>query len=225
MKTVEDKKWQGYARESYLPKTLDVFRKKLENLGMDLTGKSILDVGCGAGQWLRLCSEYQPARLIGSDFSSVVLQTASERGALEKGISLIHGDAMSIPMGSNQFDLVICSLVLPFVPSDQTVIAELARVCKPGGRMLIGFHGMGYYLYKIFSLGHLKYLVVPPVSWLSFLTGKKLFWSTYQTLPRLKRYLQSVGCVVVNCDPDWSYWGFPFIVYVTVQKQLIKRNA
>jgi ubiquinone/menaquinone biosynthesis C-methylase UbiE len=209
----------SYVQAVYQPEQMAFYRERLAQLDMSLENKMVLDVGCGAGQWLMLCAEARPARLIGGDYSRGMLRAAMEAGVRDRGIRLFCGDAMTIPLRTGRFDLVICALVLPYVPSDQRLVRELARVCKPGGRLLLSFHGFGFYLHHVFAEGKLRYLAVPPVSWISFMTGKKLLWNTYQSLPRVRRLLEAHGFEVERVAQDWSYMRFPYIVYVTARKR------
>lgn len=208
-----------YAHAAYQDDALGAYRAMLSKIGMPLAGKAVLDVGCGPGHWLAACASFHPALLIGGDSSDAMLRSASAAGAQQRGIRFFRGDAMAIPAQSSRFDLVICSLVLPYVPSDQRTIAELARVCKPQARLLIGLHGLGFYLSHVFAHGDMKYLIVPPLSWLSFVMGKKLLWNTYQTVPRLTRQLATAGCRVETIQPDGTFWGAPYITYVVAQKR------
>lgn len=207
-----------YAQAAYQADALDAYRTMLSKIGMPLVGQTVLDVGCGPGHWLAACAASHPVLLAGGDFSDAMLRSARASGAQQRDIRLFRGDAMAVPVRSNRFDLVICSLVLPYVPSDRQTIVELVRVCKPGGRLLIGIHGLGFYLNHIFAHRHLKYLIVPPLSWLSFVTGTKVLWNTYQTVPRLARQLEAAGCQVTAIEPDGTFWGIPYITYVIAQK-------
>lgn len=214
----DDRKRDNYVQMTYQPDHLAFCREQLANVGMPLAGKSILDVGCGPGEWLTVCTEFEPGCLIGCDFIENMLKISGKVRIKNRPIPLFRGNAISIPLQSGIFDLVICSLVLPYVPSDRKTLGELARVCKPGGRLLISFHDLGFYLHHIFAQGHLKYFIVPPVTWISFLTGKKILWNTYQTLPGLKRLLASERCQVTKVEPYSTFWRMPSLTYVVAQK-------
>ncbi len=214
----DNQKRDSYVQLTYQPAHLSFCRKQLDNLEMSLNGKTILDVGCGPGEWLTVCTESEPGCLIGGDFIDNMLSVAKKVRIGNRRVPLFRGNAISIPVRSETFDLVICSLVLPYVPSDRQAISELARVCKPGGRLLISFHDLGFYMHHIFGQGHLKYLIVPPLTWLSFLTGKKMLWNTYQTLSGLKHLLDSEGCQITNVEPYSTFWNIPSVTYVAAQK-------
>ncbi|MBM3262407.1 MAG: methyltransferase domain-containing protein [candidate division Zixibacteria bacterium] len=212
--------WQtDYVMSAYTPERLAFYRERLAQTGLSLKDSSVLDVGCGPGQWLKVCAEEQPARLVGGDYSREMLASVRRLGVEKLGVRLFYADALAIPVKDERFDLVIASLLISYVPSDYRLIGELARVCRPGGRVLIGFHGLGLYLHYVFSERKFKYLAVLPVSWLSFLTGQKLLWNTYQTLPRIIRMLNAHNLAVENVHHDWFYMGCPYIVYVVAKKK------
>lgn len=208
----------GYVKSAYEAEQKLFYKKQLEKIGIPLSDKTILDVGCGPAQWLTVAADSKPAYMIGADYSSEMLRSAMDAGVKQNGIHLIRSDAMNVPLRDSIFDCVICSLLLPLIPSDQRLVSELARVCKPNGRLLLSFHGLGFYLHHIFSERKLKYLVVLPVSWLSFLTGRKLLWNTYQSLSRVRRLLKKHGFEIDQVDQDWSYMGYPYIYYLVATR-------
>lgn len=218
MSLVDENKQETYVQEAYRLETLAYHQRILSRLGIPLAGASILDVGCGPGHWLKACAAHGPRLLVGSDISVSMLR-AARKGGSQHNMVFFRGDAMSVPMRSDAFDVVICSLVLPYVPSDHAVIAELVRVCKPGGRLLISFHGLGFYLHHIIAQRNLKYIIVPPISWLSFITGHKLLWNTYQSPSGVRRLLTAEGYGVADEETDWRFWGFSCITHVIGRQQ------
>jgi ubiquinone/menaquinone biosynthesis C-methylase UbiE len=103
-------------------------------------GMRVLDVGCGTGVHLDL---YRRAgcRVSGIDASPSMLAVARSR--LEEGAELLLGDATQMPYESGTFDLVLSMLVLHEMnPSTRmSVLAEMKRVLRPDGRiLLIDFH-------------------------------------------------------------------------------------
>ncbi len=103
-------------------------------------GMAILDVGCGTGLHLDLYRKYH-CTLYGIDPSPSMLDIAKQR--LGDTTTLRLGDASDMPYQDGAFDLVIAMLALhemnPVTRS--SVLHEMKRVLKPGGRMLlIDFH-------------------------------------------------------------------------------------
>jgi SAM-dependent methyltransferase len=94
----------------------------------DVAGRTVLDVGCGAGQTTRWLREHG-ARVVGFDLSLEQLRRATAP------LPLVRADAESLPLRDGSFD-VACSAygALPFVADSARVMREVARVLKPGGR-------------------------------------------------------------------------------------------
>lgn len=123
--------WQGKIRR------ITVF------LCQDLRGR-VLEVGCGEGLFLsQLMSRYPTLEVWGVDAGSEILERARRR--LDKQpsqtpVRLIKGDARNLPFADLSFDAVVginLLMCLPDLKAVETVVAEMTRVCKPGGRLLI----------------------------------------------------------------------------------------
>ena len=100
----------------------------------------VLDIGCGTGAHLNIYRE-SGCELFGVDSSPSMLDVAKKR--LGEDADLRLGDAREIPYASNTFDIIVCMLVLHEMDqrSRLSVIAEMKRVLKTGGRiLLIDFH-------------------------------------------------------------------------------------
>ncbi|MGO9027483.1 MAG: class I SAM-dependent methyltransferase [Acidimicrobiales bacterium] len=109
-------------------------------------GDRLLDLGCGFGR-----HAYQAARLgaevvafdAGADEVRRVQDTfgamsvAGELDAEKSRVGAVRGDALRLPFADGGFDRVIASEVLEHIPEDETAMAELARVLRPGGTMAV----------------------------------------------------------------------------------------
>jgi len=79
----------------------------------------------------------------GIDFSEDMLQKALDKVqamSLKHVKALVQMDARTIEFPDNHFDTVAAMHVLSVVPEPEKVMAEIARVCKPGGRVVITNH-------------------------------------------------------------------------------------
>jgi SAM-dependent methyltransferase len=94
-----------------------------------------LEVGCGAGTYVRLLAGLG-YRTIGLDYSLPSLVRALEADPGRKG-HYLAGDAYTLPGSSGRFDLVVAIGVLQAVSRPEQVLAEAARVLRPGGTLLI----------------------------------------------------------------------------------------
>jgi ubiquinone/menaquinone biosynthesis C-methylase UbiE len=92
--------------------------------GVDLAGKSILDVGCGLGDFVSFLDERHVECLeyVGIDISPKLIEQASARFG-RKGRRFLAADFLEAP-GLGQFDVVICSGALSFRVDDNIAIAE-----------------------------------------------------------------------------------------------------
>jgi len=101
----------------------------------------VLEVGVGTGLSLE---HYRPeTQVTGIDFSEDMLRKARDKVdamALSHVKELRQMDARTLEFPDNQFDTVVAMHVLSVVPEPERVMAEIARVCKPGGRVVITNH-------------------------------------------------------------------------------------
>lgn len=103
-----------------------------------LDGLAVLDVGMGDGT-LAIEASSRGAIVSGVDTDPAMLAAAAER-ARSAGIALhiAGGCAERLPFADASFDVVFAVTVLCFVEENDTAVREMARVLKPGGRLLIG---------------------------------------------------------------------------------------
>ncbi len=113
----------------------------------DIQGKRVLEIGCGRGafsKYLVNCG----ADLVAADFSPAAV--AITKRLLEgNSCDTRVADIQAIPFGNNEFDLIISLETLEHVPDWKKGLAELVRVTKPDGRLIITtpnyFGPLGWY--------------------------------------------------------------------------------
>jgi ubiquinone biosynthesis O-methyltransferase len=109
---------------------------------LDLTGPvrglHVLDVGCGDGH-LALALARAGAQVSGVDPDPRMLRLARCRFE-EAGVTvnLAEAQAQALPFEDARFDVVVAVTVLCFVGRPEQAVAEMARVLRPGGRLMIG---------------------------------------------------------------------------------------
>lgn len=99
----------------------------------ELGGADVLDVGCGTGFMLGWLAEWTGTPVVGLDYAGEGLAFARDRGAT----LLVRGSAAALPFPDSSFDLITSFEVLDELPDDRPGFAELARVVRPGGRVLL----------------------------------------------------------------------------------------
>lgn len=102
-------------------------------------GEHALDLGCGPGFLLRelALAVGSAGSVVGMDSSDAMLATAAQRCAGLDNVRLEGADAVSLPADSAVFDLACVLQVYAFVRELDVALLELARVVKPGGRVVI----------------------------------------------------------------------------------------
>lgn len=98
-----------------------------------------LEVAVGTGHDL----PYYPdgVELTGVDLSPAMLAAARRRAAaLGRPVALVEGDAQDLPFADGDFDTVLCALALCTIPDQRRALAEMHRVLRPGGLLLLVDH-------------------------------------------------------------------------------------
>ena len=99
----------------------------------------VLEVAVGTG--LNLPCYPEEVRLTGIDLSPGMLGVARTRAAeLGRDVVLREGNAEQLPFEDATFDTVVCTLGLCGIPDDGAAVAEMYRVLRPGGRLLLLDH-------------------------------------------------------------------------------------
>jgi ubiquinone/menaquinone biosynthesis C-methylase UbiE len=100
--------------------------------------KHILDAGCGNGRYSRfLLRRADPDAVItGFDLSLNMLHRARARLASPR-VSHVAADLTRLPYADGAFDAVVCGWVLEHLPQPEPGLFELARVLRPGGKLLL----------------------------------------------------------------------------------------
>jgi len=113
----------------------DALRRRVSQLLAPLTGtERALDSGCGAGA-LALALAPLVESVVGVDLSADLV--AAGNALAPANCELLVGDATALAYAYGSFDLVGCVRVLHHARRPELVVSELARVTRPGGRILL----------------------------------------------------------------------------------------
>jgi SAM-dependent methyltransferase len=138
-------------------------------------GSRVLDVGAGIGQYRHLFAhcEYRA-----HDFG-LEPATAGQYTTLD-----YQSDIIAIPVADESFDVVLCTEVLEHVPEPIPAVREMARILRPGGRLLISAP-LGSHLHQ------------EPYH---FYGGYTPHWYS--------RFLPAAGCDVTSIEPNCGFFSF-----------------
>lgn len=99
-------------------------------------GLAVADIGCGTGRHaLRLARA--GARVTGLDFSKAMLDRARKKPGADQITFVQHDLAKPLPLENAAFDMVLCCLVLDHIAELDSFYAELGRICRQGGAVII----------------------------------------------------------------------------------------
>ena len=120
MADLEDKHWWFRERRHIIAHAIK-----------ELPPSRALDIGAGAGGNTRVLE----AR--GWEATALEYSEAGVELARSRGLDVVQGDARAIPFSDDYFGLVVAYDVLEHIEEDARVVAEIARVVRPGGRVLV----------------------------------------------------------------------------------------
>ena len=101
-------------------------------------GLRVLDVGTGTGVLAQELA-HLGCRVVAVDRSKAMLEAARARLAAEgvTGVDLREGDAAALPLEGASVDAAFAHMVLQYLPSPSEALADMARVVRPGGRVVV----------------------------------------------------------------------------------------
>ncbi|MCX8072608.1 MAG: class I SAM-dependent methyltransferase [Candidatus Binatia bacterium] len=91
----------------------------------------LVDLGCGTGANLAFLSRY--GRVIGLDWGAAAARYSRQRTSLP----VLRGDVQALPLRSGSVDLVTAFDLIEHIDDDKSCVAEMARVVRPGGYVLV----------------------------------------------------------------------------------------
>ena len=145
-------------------------------------GADLLEAGCGTGLILKELLPHA-RRAVGLDLSSGMLRHAARRG-----LPVVQGSITDLPFGDGEFDVVCSFKVLAHVERIADALAELSRVTRPGGHLVLEF-------YNPLSLRGLVKRLKPPTR-VADGADDEAVYTRYDTLAQVKRLLPPGHAVV-----------------------------
>ena len=135
-----DKHTRNYDRQMQVFDRL-LFRDSRRWVCSRATGQ-VLEVAIGTGLNLPLYAA--AVELTGVDWSPAMLDVARHRAQdLRRTVDLREANALDLPFPDESFDTVVCTFSLCAIPDDRRAVAEMSRVLRPGGQLLLADHVAG----------------------------------------------------------------------------------
>lgn len=177
-------------------------------------GQAVLDAGCGRGEVLLACAR-RGAHVAGLDYARAAVELTRETLAEVSGADVRHGDVTALPWPDASFDRALLGDVVEhLVPADaRTAMAELRRVLRPGGRLVVHtapnrlFLALGWPLARVALRATGAGEAVRRADW--WIAESKRYHVNEQTVWSLRRLLRDAGFVQARAwiDSDVARGG------------------
>jgi ubiquinone/menaquinone biosynthesis C-methylase UbiE len=153
----------------------------------------VLDVATGSGN-AAMAAARRSAEVVGVDYVPSLLDRARLRvEAEELAVEFVDGDAESLPFADDTFDVVTSVFGAMFAPDQDRTASELARVCRPGGRIGLVAHTPEGFIGQLFKTVGSHVPPPPglrsPIQWGTEARLRELFAGTIAELRSEKRHM------------------------------------
>ena len=134
LRNKQQKVWSSGDYNKIAALTVPVCEHLVDHVGVE-PGSRVLDVATGTGH-VALAAARRSAVTTGMDYVPELLDIARRRAAAEElDIDFAEADAERLPYGDASFDVVLSAIGVMFAADHSRAAHELARVCRPGGRI------------------------------------------------------------------------------------------
>jgi len=156
----------------------------------DLRGKSVLEVGSGAGRFSKVILESTLATLYSVDYSDAVTVNFKNNNPIApERFNLFQASIYEMPFQNDSFDKVLCLGVLQHTPDFDASVKALISKSKPGGEIVVDFYPINGWWTKI----HAKYIFRPLTKRLTHSRLMSLIELNINWLIKLQNGLHKLG--------------------------------
>ena len=106
----------------------------------NINGKSIIEIGCGAGRFLNIIKRYKPSLLVGVDASNSVDSLFKHLDLSEENLLIVQADIFNLPFQKNIFDHVFSIGVLHHTPDPFLAFKKIAQLVQKDGHLSISVY-------------------------------------------------------------------------------------
>jgi len=125
-----------YSQESNPIK--DLSNRFVESMLPDLSGKSVLDAGCGTGHFCTYAQKHKANRILGIDFSQVMIDQAKKNCP---SVQFYCSDLSTFKLDQEPVDVIICALVIGHIENISKVFTNFSTMLKTDGHLILtDFH-------------------------------------------------------------------------------------
>lgn len=139
--------------------------------GGGLTGKTLVDLGCGDGVWSILIGRDFACSLVGVDYNELRL---SRYSANVPGAEARLGSCYEIPLDDGAADIVLFNQVLEHLEQPAKALSEIRRVLSPTGRLIISVPNEGTWLKQRIQYRYIEPRYLKTTDHVQFFTAKSL---------------------------------------------------
>jgi len=172
-----------------------------------LKGKSVLEVGCGAGRFTEVMLS-AGARVFACDLSTAVEANYENCRYLGPDYFVCQADALRLPVAPHSFDFVVCLGVIQHTPCPEETIAALASYVRPGGTLAIDHYPPEYPLTRSRAVMRRVLLKLPPrLAHVLALTFARLLVPIHRMTWNNRRGMWRVRVWLAKHSPLVDYYG------------------
>jgi 2-polyprenyl-3-methyl-5-hydroxy-6-metoxy-1,4-benzoquinol methylase len=136
----------------YRTKEIERIWGEIDRNGIDIKGKVVLDFGCSDGSISRRYLERGAAHVIGSDIDRACIERAKQTHT-DPRLGFVRNSIDKIPLRDQSVDVIVSYDVFEHIEKPAEILAELRRVLRPGGVILIGTwswrHPTAHHLFSV----------------------------------------------------------------------------